>query len=110
MSAKKLAPRLPQLSEDRLDQAQRALLESLRTGPRGKGVSLKVLSAAQWNQVVGVLSGQALFVAKLLAGEMPLEQEADLVQRAHEWLTERAQSLPALHHYLEHWSDWEPWP
>jgi predicted PolB exonuclease-like 3'-5' exonuclease len=47
---------------------------------------------------------------RVLAGEMSLEQEAGLVQRAREWLTQRAQALPALHHYLEHWSDWEPWP
>jgi 4-carboxymuconolactone decarboxylase len=40
MAAKKLTPRLPQLSEAQLDQAQRALLDSLRSGPRGKGVSL----------------------------------------------------------------------
>jgi 4-carboxymuconolactone decarboxylase len=40
MPAKKLTPRLPQLSEDQLDQSQRALLDSLRAGPRGKGVSL----------------------------------------------------------------------
>jgi len=40
MPAKKLTPRLQQLSEAQLDQAQRALLDSLRSGPRGKGVSL----------------------------------------------------------------------
>ena len=40
MTAKKLTPRLAQLAEDQLDQAQSALLQSLRSGPRGKGVSL----------------------------------------------------------------------
>ena len=40
MTAKKLTPRLAQLAEDQLDQAQSALLQSLRSGPRGTGVSL----------------------------------------------------------------------
>lgn len=40
MTAKKLTPRLAQLAEDQLDQAQSALLQSLRSGPRGKGVPL----------------------------------------------------------------------
>jgi predicted PolB exonuclease-like 3'-5' exonuclease len=47
---------------------------------------------------------------RVLAGEMTLGQEADLVQRARDWLTERADTLPALRHYLEHWTDGEPWP
>jgi 4-carboxymuconolactone decarboxylase len=40
MAAKKLTYRLPILTEDKLDDAQRALLESLRTGPRGDRVKL----------------------------------------------------------------------
>jgi 4-carboxymuconolactone decarboxylase len=40
MSTKKTQPRLAQLTEDQLDDAQRALLNALRAGPRGKGVSL----------------------------------------------------------------------
>lgn len=40
MPAKKSTPRLPALTESELNPAQRALLESLRSGPRGKGVSL----------------------------------------------------------------------
>ena len=40
MSSKKTQPRLVPLTEDQLDDAQRALLNSLRAGPRGKGVSL----------------------------------------------------------------------
>jgi len=40
MPAKKSTPRLPALTESELNPAQRALLESLRAGPRGKGVSL----------------------------------------------------------------------
>jgi 4-carboxymuconolactone decarboxylase len=40
MAAKKLNYRLPVLTEDTLDDAQRALLESLRAGPRGARVKL----------------------------------------------------------------------
>ncbi len=40
MAAKKLTYRLPELTEDKLDDAQRALLESMRAGPRGARVKL----------------------------------------------------------------------
>src|SRR5262252_6577418 len=40
MAAKKLNYRLPVLTEDKLDDAQRALLESMRAGPRGARVRL----------------------------------------------------------------------
>jgi 4-carboxymuconolactone decarboxylase len=40
MAAKKLNYRLPVLTEDKLDDAQRALLESMRAGPRGARVKL----------------------------------------------------------------------
>src|SRR3984893_12759693 len=40
MAAKKLNYRLPVLTEDNLDDAQRALLESMRAGPRGARVKL----------------------------------------------------------------------
>jgi 4-carboxymuconolactone decarboxylase len=40
MAAKKLTYRLPVLTEDKLDDAQRGLLESMRAGPRGGRVRL----------------------------------------------------------------------
>ena len=40
MATKKLNYRLPELTEDKLDDAQRALLESMRAGPRGARVKL----------------------------------------------------------------------
>ena len=40
MAVKKLTYRLPELTEDKLDDAQRALLESMRAGPRGARVKL----------------------------------------------------------------------
>ena len=39
-SHQKLTYRLPELSEDKLDHTQRALLESMRAGPRGARVKL----------------------------------------------------------------------
>ena len=41
MPAKPLTYRLPALTEERLDDAQRALLQSMRSGPRGARVSLR---------------------------------------------------------------------
>src|ERR1700687_6227278 len=41
MPARKLTYRLPALTEDKLDEAQRALLESMRSGPRGGRVNLR---------------------------------------------------------------------
>jgi 4-carboxymuconolactone decarboxylase len=41
MPAKPPAYRLPVLTEDKLDDAQRALLESMRSGPRGARVNLR---------------------------------------------------------------------
>ena len=41
MPAKTLTYRLPILTEDKLDDAQRALLESMRSGPRGGRVNLR---------------------------------------------------------------------
>ena len=40
MAAKKLNYRLPELTEDKLDDTQRALLESMRAGPRGARIKL----------------------------------------------------------------------
>ena len=41
MPAKRPAPRLPVLTEDRLSPAQRTLLAEMRSGPRGKGLTLR---------------------------------------------------------------------
>jgi uncharacterized Zn finger protein len=48
-----------------------ARVQGSRATPYDVSIGVKVLSARQWDQLMGVLSGQALFVAKLLAGEMP---------------------------------------
>jgi predicted PolB exonuclease-like 3'-5' exonuclease len=47
---------------------------------------------------------------RVLAGEMTLQEEGALVQRAREWLTAKVPEVPALSQYLENWGDWQPWP
>jgi 4-carboxymuconolactone decarboxylase len=41
MPAKRPAPRLPILTEDRLNEAQRTLLVAMRSGPRGKALDIR---------------------------------------------------------------------
>jgi 4-carboxymuconolactone decarboxylase len=41
MAAKRPASRLPALNEDKMNASQRALLESLRSGPRGRSVGIR---------------------------------------------------------------------
>lgn len=49
----------------------KARVQGSRPKPYDVSIRVKVLSEEQWEQVLEVLSRQALFVAKLLAGEMP---------------------------------------
>jgi uncharacterized Zn finger protein len=53
----------------------KASVQGSRPEPYAVTIAVKVLNEAQWDSVVRVLSGQALFVAKLLAGEMPQDVE-----------------------------------
>jgi uncharacterized Zn finger protein len=48
-----------------------ARVQGSRVKPYDVSIRVKVLSEGQWTQLVRVLTKQALFVAKLLAGEMP---------------------------------------
>lgn len=47
---------------------------------------------------------------RVLAGQLTLPEEHELVIRAREWITARAEIVPALKHYLANWGDWQPWP
>jgi uncharacterized Zn finger protein len=53
----------------------RAKVQGSRPKPYDVTIEMKVLTAAQWQHLLKTLSGQALFVAKLLAGEMPQDIE-----------------------------------
>jgi uncharacterized Zn finger protein len=52
-----------------------AKVQGSRPQPYAVTVQVKVLAPEDWERVVQALSGQALFVAKLLAGEMPQDIE-----------------------------------
>lgn len=47
---------------------------------------------------------------RVMIGEFGLDREQELIADARHWLTEKANSLPALKQYLENWGMWEPWP
>lgn len=53
----------------------KAKVQGSRPKPYAVTIRMKVLAPKQWDLVVESLSGQALFVAKLLAGEMPQDIE-----------------------------------
>ena len=51
-------------------------VQGSRPKPYSITIALPVMSDAEWEAVVGALSRQAIFAAKLLAGEMPQDIEA----------------------------------
>jgi uncharacterized Zn finger protein len=52
-----------------------ARVQGSRPKPYDVSIRVKVLSREDWGRLVQALAGQALFVAKLLAGEMPQDVE-----------------------------------
>lgn len=63
------------LSIDIAEGKVKAKVQGSSPRPYAVTIEVKVLARKQWDQVVEALSGQALFVAKLLAGEMPQDIE-----------------------------------
>ncbi len=53
----------------------KAKVQGSRPQPYKVKIEVKQLTPKQWDQVIAALSGQALFTAKLLAGEMPQDIE-----------------------------------
>lgn len=47
---------------------------------------------------------------RVLTGDITLEQEYELVQRAKAFLQVKTSELPGLRQYLASWGDWNPWP
>jgi len=47
---------------------------------------------------------------RILTGDVTPEQEAELVAKAKKTLAAQTRDLPALKQYLDHWTDWQPWP
>lgn len=52
-----------------------AEVQGSRPDPYQVNMQVKTLASADWTKVAGAISGQALFAAKLLAGELPAEIE-----------------------------------
>lgn len=50
-------------------------VQGSRATPYRVQISVKMLTAAEWSKVIDALAEQAIFAAKLLAGEMPKEVE-----------------------------------
>src|SRR5262249_13559991 len=53
----------------------KASVQGSRPQPYKVRISIKTLTGADWKKLAGVLSKQAIFLAKLLAGEMPQDVE-----------------------------------
>ena len=68
------------LSVDVVSGKVKARVQGSRATPYTISIGVKILSESQWAKVTDVLSGQAIFVAKLLAGEMPQEIETAFEQ------------------------------
>ena len=49
----------------------KAKVQGTRAAPYKITIEVKVLKPSQWKRLAGILSGKAIFSAKLLAGEMP---------------------------------------
>jgi 3'-5' exonuclease len=47
---------------------------------------------------------------RVLAGQLTLEAEQQLIAQTRQWLASKATSSPAFQTYLDHWGDWKnPW-
>lgn len=53
----------------------KAQVQGSRSTPYKVSIKVKVLSDKEWSKVLAELSGQAIYAAKLLVGEMPIEIE-----------------------------------
>jgi 3'-5' exonuclease len=47
---------------------------------------------------------------RVLTGDVSADQEAELIEKAKTTLAAQTRDLPALKHYLDNWTDWQPWP
>jgi predicted PolB exonuclease-like 3'-5' exonuclease len=47
---------------------------------------------------------------RVLAGELTLEKEGELVRQAKAWLATKVEEWPVLTQYLANWGDWQAWP
>ncbi len=71
----------------------KAKVQGSRARPYDVTIAIKPLSDAQWGQVAAELARQALFAAKLLAGEMPQEIEQAFAAAGVPLFPQRARDL-----------------
>ncbi|HEY6028753.1 MAG TPA: carboxymuconolactone decarboxylase family protein [Pseudolabrys sp.] len=92
MPAKRPAARLPHLAEADLNEAQRALLESLRAGPRGKSLNIRGpfaawMHAPEFGQLAQALGAHARYKTALepRLSEFAILCTARLWKAQYEW-------------------------
>ena len=47
---------------------------------------------------------------RVLAGELTLEREGEVVRQTKTWLETKVPEWPVLTQYMANWGDWQPWP
>ncbi|HXD46660.1 MAG TPA: carboxymuconolactone decarboxylase family protein [Pseudolabrys sp.] len=102
MPAKRPAPRLAKLQEDDLDEAQRALLASLRAGPRGANVTIRGpfaawMHAPEFGQLAQALGAHARYKTALepRLSEFAILCTARLWKAQYEWFAHAPMALKA---------------
>lgn len=72
-----------------------AKVQGTRPTPYAVTLTIAVLSDAQWQQAIDAMAGQAIFAAKLLAGEMPQEIEQAFAAAGVTLLPQRSRDIQA---------------
>ena len=92
MPAKRPAPRLPVLDEAQMNDAQRALMEAIRSGPRGKSITPRGpfavwLHAPEFGQLAQALGGHCRYKTALSPrlSEFAILCTARLWRAQYEW-------------------------
>ncbi len=58
-----------------------------------------------------VLDTYFVFIrTRVLQGDITIEKEQELVQKAKFFVFNNIERIPGLNEYFENWGDWEPWP
>ena len=92
MPAKRPAPRLPILNDAQMNDAQRALMEAIRSGPRGKSITARGpfavwLHAPEFGQLAQALGGHCRYKTALppRLSEFAILCTARLWRAQYEW-------------------------
>ena len=102
MSAKRPAPRLPVLDEAHMNAAQRALMEAIRSGPRGKSIVPRGpfavwLHAPEFGQLAQALGGHCRYQTAVppRLSEFAILCTARLWRAQYEWFAHEPPALAA---------------